>query len=250
VSAGESAVLVAQRTGAPAAIAVDRLVAGYGRGEVLHGVEITAARGERVALLGANGAGKTTLLRAIMGMIRPFSGEVRLDGEEITGEPLRTRAARGVALVPEGRRVFPGLSVKANLLMGAYCVKDKAQVTSTYESLLETFPILAEKLNERGGALSGGQQQTLAIARAMMCNPSVLLMDEPSLGLSPQMRTQVFEVIKRISASGEVTVIVVEQDVERALGACDRFYALKSGRIGLSGDCATASRTDLRDVYL
>jgi branched-chain amino acid transport system ATP-binding protein len=205
----------------------------YGAIQALHGVELDVAEGEIVTLIGANGAGKSTLLMTICGNPRARAGTIRLEGQDITHLPTHEIVLRGVAQVPEGRRIFPRMSVYENLQMGAI-VADPAHFQQDLERVFEMFPRLAERREQRGGTLSGGEQQMLAAARALMARPRVLLMDEPSMGLAPMLVEQVFETIRRINAQG-VTILLVEQNAPMALGIADRGYVLESGRIVLDG---------------
>ena len=220
-----------------------KLSAGYGAGPVLEEVSFTVKPGEMVALLGANGAGKSTAMRAVTGLLRPVDGSIILNDERVERLPAHRIAANGVALVPEGRQVFPELSVRNNILLGAYTRKEVDRETEL-EVLLNRFPRLRERLLSRAGLLSGGEQQMLAIARGLMAKPRILLLDEPSLGLSPAMINELFEVLAELRDNG-VTILLVDQMAVLALSVADRGYVLESGRVvrddsaaGLSGDPA------------
>lgn len=205
----------------------------YGPIRAVNGVTIRVDRGEVVALLGPNGAGKTSTLRAVLGL-GSFAGEVRFQGELISGLAPSHIVRKGLALVPEGRRVFPRLSVLDNLLLGAYARRDRAQVSRDLEAVFGLFPRLAERRRQNAGTLSGGEQQMLAIGRALMSRPTLLLMDEPSMGLAPVLVHQIFESIREINRAG-VTMLVVEQNARMALGVAHRAYVMEGGVIAMSG---------------
>ncbi|QLY31753.1 ABC transporter ATP-binding protein [Nocardia huaxiensis] len=215
-------------------LTVRDLHAGYGGAKVVHGVSFSIARGEVCALLGPNGAGKTTLLRALCGMVRA-RGTIRLDGEEITGRAPEAVARRGVAHVPEGRGTFGALTVGENLRLGAYTRRDRKGVEAELARVFDFFPILKEKVREPAGGLSGGQQQMLAIGRALMLRPRLLLLDEPSLGLSPLITQELFGIVHTINREERTTVLVVEQNAHLALGVAHQAHVLETGRIVLSG---------------
>ena len=206
----------------------------YGAIQALHGVDLEVAKGEIVALIGANGAGKSTLLMTICGNPRARAGTIRLDGEDITAMPTHEIVRRGVAQVPEGRRIFPRMSVFENLQMGA-TLAAPAHFAGDLERVFAMFPRLAERRDQRGGTLSGGEQQMLAIGRALMSRPRLLLLDEPSLGLAPLIVRQIFEVIGRIAREEGMTIFLVEQNAYHALRLADRGYVLANGRVRLSG---------------
>ena len=206
----------------------------YGAIQALHGVDLEVAKGEIVALIGANGAGKSTLLMTICGNPRARAGTIRLDGEDITAMPTHEIIRRGVAQVPEGRRIFPRMSVLENLQMGA-TLAAPAHFAGDLERVFAMFPRLAERRDQRGGTLSGGEQQMLAIGRALMSRPRLLLLDEPSLGLAPLIVRQIFEVIGRIAREEGMTIFLVEQNAYHALRLADRGYVLANGRVRLSG---------------
>jgi branched-chain amino acid transport system ATP-binding protein len=216
-------------------LVVDRLTAGYGAVTVLRNVSLEIAQGELVALLGTNGNGKSTLLNAILGLIRPTAGAVRLewDGETIplTGLPAEAAVELGIALVPEGRRLFPHLTVHENLVLGGSARRAFRNLRANLDFAFTTFPILKERRRQRAGTLSGGQQQILAIARALMTEPSVMLIDEPSVGLAPVMVDQVLDTIKRLQAERKLTVLMAEQSIVHAIAIADRSYVLTHGRI-------------------
>ena len=206
----------------------------YGRIQALDGITISVEAGEIVSLIGANGAGKTTTMRAISG-IRPVSaGKIVFDGEDITKLRADLRVVRGISQSPEGRGVFPGMTVMENLDMGAYARKDRKNIKADLDRVFSLFPRLAERRTQMGGTMSGGEQQMLAIGRALMANPRVLLLDEPSLGLAPQIIQQIFRIITEINEQG-TTVLLVEQNAQQALSRAHRAYVLETGRISRTG---------------
>ena len=206
----------------------------YDNIEALKGVSIKVERGQIVTLVGANGAGKTTTLRAVSGLLHPRSGDIRFDGESLRDVPPHEIAAMGVLQVPEGRRIFARLTIAENLAMGAFARRDRKVIAEDRERMLTLFPVLRERLGQIAGTLSGGEQQMVATARALMGRPRVLLMDEPSMGLSPVMVESVFETMRTINRQG-VTILLVEQNAMMALDIADYAYVLESGRIVLAG---------------
>jgi branched-chain amino acid transport system ATP-binding protein len=222
----------------------------YGAIQALHGVDLEVGWGEIVTLIGANGAGKSTLLMTICGSPRARSGSIKLDGEDITGLATHEIVRRGVAQVPESRRIFPRMSVFENLQMGATIV-DPAHFQQDLDRVFAMFPRLAERRTQRGGTLSGGEQQMLAIGRALMSRPRLLLLDEPSLGLAPLIVQQIFEAIGRIAREESVTIFLVEQNAYHALRLADRGYVLANGRVRLSGTGRELlANADVRAAYL
>jgi len=221
----------------------------YGQIQALHDVSVDVKQGEIVTLIGANGAGKTTLMMTICGDPQASSGRVLFDGDEITGVPTAQIMRRGLAIVPEGRRVFSGLTVQENLHMGAYFTS-KAQYEESLAHVLELFPRLEERFSQRAGTMSGGEQQMLAIGRAMMSRPRMILLDEPSLGLAPIIIQQIFEIIQKLRDEG-VTIFLVEQNANQALRIADRGYVLENGRVVLqdTGD-NLLSNDEVRNAYL
>jgi branched-chain amino acid transport system ATP-binding protein len=207
---------------------VEDLRAGYTQADVLHGVSMAVGAGEAVALVGANGAGKSTLLRTISGLMPPRQGTVRFQGEEIGGRPAHAIARAGLAHVPEGREILVRQSVKENLHLGAIAADDRAE---RLEQLLDVFPVLRQKLDQGAEELSGGQQQMLAIARGLMSSPSLLMLDEPSLGLSPKLVDEVAALIERVRSELGTTVLLVEQNAAVAAGVADRAYVMRRGRV-------------------
>jgi branched-chain amino acid transport system ATP-binding protein len=206
------------------------LRAGYGPIDVLHDLSLTVEKGEIVAMIGANGAGKTTTLMALSGVVRPRAGEIEFDGHDLRREPAHKVVRLGLAQSPEGRKIFPRLTVLENLEMGAFTRTDKAGVVDDIEKSFTMFPILRERKHQPGGLLSGGQQQMLAIARALMARPKLLLLDEPSLGLAPQIVVQIFDVVRDLNRQG-MSVLLVEQNARMALKVAHRGYVLETGRI-------------------
>ena len=213
----------------------------YGPIHALKGVSLTVERGEIVTLLGANGAGKTTTLRAISGLIRPARGRIALEGRNIAGLPPHEVVKLGVGHVPEGRRIFPRLSVEENLALGAFTITDRQEIRRRLEEVLQLFPRLAERRGQQGGTLSGGEQQMLAIGRALMMQPRIMLLDEPSMGLAPVLVESIFEVIQRLNRQG-TTILLVEQNARMALEIAHRGYVLETGSIVLEGPAADLAR--------
>ncbi len=206
----------------------------YGSVEVLKGIGLKVYPGEIVALIGANGAGKTTTLMALSGLAPVVGGSIRFAGEPLQGLPCEKRVGKGITQVPEGRRIFPSLTVYENLLMGAGLRRSRASVEEDLRFAFELFPVLKERARQLGGTLSGGEQQMLAVARGLMSRPKLLLLDEPSLGLAPRLVTQIFSLIRQIQAHG-VTILLVEQNAYQALQAAHRGYVLEAGRVALEG---------------
>ncbi len=228
---------------------VAALRAGYGPIEVLRGIDLRVAAGEIVALLGSNGAGKSTLNNNISGLYRPFGGTIRFDGKDIAGAPSMQIVEAGLVQVPEGRRVFPNLTVRDNLELGSYR-RGKPARAQNLERVLTTFPRLRERLRQAAGTLSGGEQQMLAIGRGLMAEPRLLILDEPSLGLSPLLVEEMFALIGRLNADG-LAILLVEQNVMQSLAIAHRAYVLENGRIALQGPAAgLAEHPGLRKSYL
>ena len=222
----------------------------YGAIHALRNVSITVNTGEVVTLIGANGAGKSTTLRAITGLLTPKSGRVLFEGEELTSVPAHRRVARGISMAPEGRGIFANLTVLENLEMGAYLKKDHAAIKQDLEYGFTLFPRLKERIKQPAGTLSGGEQQMLAIARALMSHPKLLLLDEPSLGLAPLLCHTIFSTIDEIKAAG-MTLLVVEQNASAALKHSDRGYVLETGDVILEGTAAAIARDPrVREAYL
>jgi branched-chain amino acid transport system ATP-binding protein len=213
---------------------IQDLVCRYGEAAAVKGVSLRVERGQLVALIGANGAGKTTMLRAISGLLPVAGGQIRFDRADITGAPARSILSRGLAHCPEGRRVFSDLTVAENLAMGAYLRSDRTGVAEDLKRVYEQFPRLAERRRQMAGTLSGGEQQMLALGRALMSRPKLIMFDEPSLGLAPSVVERTFEIIKDIRAAGS-TVLIVEQNAYAALEMCDHAYLMETGSLVLEG---------------
>jgi branched-chain amino acid transport system ATP-binding protein len=230
---------------------VQGLCSGYGALQVLYGVSLTVGEGEVVALMGSNGAGKTTTLRTIVGLLKAMDGSVLLDGRSVVGATPEWLVAQGVVMVPEGRGMLRDLTVAENLALGAYSINDKAQVASSLDQAFTTFPILAERREQKAGTLSGGQQQMLALGRALMASPRLMLVDEASLGLSPIMTERAFSLINDVNKTSGVAVLIVEQNV-LALDLADRAYVLEKGQVVATaeGEGVRQMQGRLRDAYL
>jgi branched-chain amino acid transport system ATP-binding protein len=222
----------------------------YGLVAVLREVDMQIFSGEMVCLLGGNASGKTTTLKTILGYVTPSEGQVVLDGEVVSGLPTAEVVRRGVSMVPENRRLFPDMSVDENLQLGAYLRSDRKAVEDVRETVLETFPRIRERLKQKAGTLSGGEQQMVAMGRALMADPKILLMDEPSMGLAPILVEQVFEIIKRIRELGK-TVFVVEQNANMALSIADRGYVIQTGQVVLADTAQNLLENPMmREAYL
>lgn len=222
----------------------------YGVIQAIKGVSFQVNQGEVIALIGANGAGKTTILHTITGLLSPKRGSVIFEGKEITKVPAHKIVSMGMAHVPEGRRVFAELSVYENLKMGAYTRKDKKEIEESLANVYKRFPRLEERKNQMAGTLSGGEQQMLAMGRALMSKPKIILMDEPSMGLSPIMVNEIFDIIRAVSDGG-TTVLLVEQNAKKALGIADRAYVLETGKIVLEGKAEELLENDsIKKAYL
>jgi branched-chain amino acid transport system ATP-binding protein len=222
----------------------------YGHIHALKGISITVEKGEIVTLIGANGAGKTTTLKTISGLLHPRAGTISLQGEKISGLPAHEIVTRGISQAPEGRQIFTRLTVLENLEMGAYARKDKQEIQKDLDHVFQLFPRLAERRTQAGGTLSGGEQQMLAMGRALMSRPRVLLLDEPSMGLAPVLVDTIFDIIKALNDEG-VTILLVEQNAARALSVASRGYVLETGRIILQGNSKElAANEQVRKAYL
>ncbi|MBS6397650.1 MAG: ABC transporter ATP-binding protein [Clostridiales bacterium] len=213
---------------------VTDLKAGYNGMSVLNGISFSVRKGEILAILGSNGVGKSTTLRAITGVIKPMGGKVFYKGEDITGMPSHKLVSKGISMVPEGRLLFSGMTVEDNLLMGAYLEKDKAKIHERLRKVYELFPRVEERKKQIAGTLSGGEQQMVAIARGLMCDPELLILDEPSLGLMPKLVQEIFEFVKEIAASG-ITIIIVEQNANDTLAMCDYAFVVQNGEVVIEG---------------
>ena len=222
----------------------------YGVIAAIKGISFEVEQGEVIALIGANGAGKTTTLHTVTGLIRPTSGSIICEGKDITKTPGYKIVPMGMAHVPEGRRVFAQLSVYDNLMMGAYTRRDKNEIRENLHMVYERFPRLEERKTQMAGTLSGGEQQMLAMGRALMSQPAIILMDEPSMGLSPIFVNEIFDIIKKVSQSG-TTVLLVEQNAKKALAIADRAYVLETGMISLEGNAEELMHNDaVKKAYL
>jgi len=238
-------------SGAATVLSVKNLETWYGPVNAIKGVNIDVREGQIVTVLGANGAGKTTLLNTIAGVIDPFKGSVEFRGKAIHGLDPDAVARAGVVLVPEGRQVFPFLSVRDNLMMGTFARASRDAVDADLQRVFGWFPRLLERENQHGGLLSGGEQQMLAIGRALMARPSLLLLDEPSLGLSPLLTREIFSIVKRINAELRTSILVVEQNAAIALATADDGYIMELGRVVAAGSCAELmAKDDVKEFYL
>ena len=222
----------------------------YGMIQAIKGVSFHVDEGEVIALIGANGAGKTTILHTVSGLLTPKEGSITFEGQDLVKIPGYKIVSMGMAHVPEGRRVFAQLSVLQNLMMGAYTRKDKEEIAKTLETVFDRFPRLKERQNQMAGTLSGGEQQMLAMGRALMSHPKIILMDEPSMGLSPIFVNEIFDIIQEVSKSG-TTVLLVEQNAKKALSIADRAYVLETGKIVLEGKASDLLNNDsIKKAYL
>lgn len=229
---------------------LENLEVSYGKVKALQGVDITVQQGEIVSLIGANGAGKTTTLRTISGLLRPSAGSILFLGKNIAGLDARSIVMSGISHSPEGRQIFPRMTVMENLELGGYTRSDKDSLNKDYEQIFQHFPILAERRSQLAGTLSGGEQQMLAIGRALMSRPRLLLLDEPSLGLAPFLVEKIFEIIQAINQQG-VTVLLIEQNAFQSLSISHRAYVLETGRIALHGSAEDLLHNDhVRKAYL
>ncbi len=232
-------------------LVLDNVDVFYGRVQALHGLSIRVEAGEIVTLIGANGAGKSTTLRTISGLRRAQNGTVTFDGHDLRTQKSHDIVALGISHVPEGRRIFVGLTVRENLQMGAYLVRDKKAAAERLERVFSLFPRLKERLNQSGGTLSGGEQQMLAIGRALMSRPKMLLLDEPSLGIAPILVQEIFEEVRRINEEDGTTILLVEQNANMALHLANRGYVLETGHIVLADDAkALLDNPQVKEAYL
>jgi branched-chain amino acid transport system ATP-binding protein len=231
-------------------LAVDKVTAGYGAFTALWDVSLRVAAGEAVAVVGPNGAGKTTLMRVISGMIAPRAGAITFEGRAVAGRPAYDIVGHGIAHVPEGRRIFPALTVAENLKMGAFLPAARKHYAESLARVFALFPVLAERQAQRAGSLSGGEQQMLAVGRALMSRPTLILLDEPSMGLAPVMVLRLFDLIRRVREEG-YTILVVEQNVRQVLKLVDRAYLLEVGRIKMEGRADELAEQDfVRKAYV
>ena len=233
-----------------AMLSIENLEVYYGAIHAIKGISFDVEQGEIIALIGANGAGKTTILHTITGLVPAKHGSIKFNDKELTKTPAHKIVSMGMAHVPEGRRVFAELSVYENLMLGAYTRKDKAEIAQSLEMVFKRFPRLQERRSQSAGTLSGGEQQMLAMGRALMSKPSIILMDEPSMGLSPLYVSEIFDIIQEINKSG-TTVLLVEQNAKKALSIANRAYVLETGKIVLSGDAKELMNDDsVKKAYL
>ncbi|MCR4718815.1 MAG: ABC transporter ATP-binding protein [Firmicutes bacterium] len=229
---------------------VNDLCVSYGVINAIKGVSFTVNKGEIISLIGSNGAGKTTILHTITGLVPAKSGSIVFEGHELTKTPAHKIVAMGMAHVPEGRRIFQELTVYENLKLGAFTLSDKAEIEKNLIYVYQHFPRLKERKNQIAGTLSGGEQQMLAMGRALMSNPEIILMDEPSMGLSPILVSEIFQIIKEVSEDGK-TILLVEQNAKKALSISDRAYVLETGKIALSGDAKELMNNEnIKKAYL
>ena len=235
---------------AASCLTIRGLTAGYGPVRVLHGIDLDVNEAEIVAMIGANGAGKSTLLKSVCGLVQPTAGSVRFRGRELAGRPTRWIVGQGIAQVPEGRRLFSEMTVRENLEMGAYLARDRGRVHQALDEVVGLFPVLAERMAQRAGSLSGGEQQMCALGRALVSRPALLLLDEPSMGLAPLLVSRVFDAIERINRDG-TTILLVEQNASMALSISHRGYVLQTGRIVLADrSAALLVSPEIRKAYL
>ena len=231
-------------------LTIDGLATAYGKIEALKGVSLQAAAGQVTCLLGPNGAGKSTLMLTIAGILKPKAGSIRFEDEELVGKSCADIVARGLALVPENRLVFPALTVRENLMAGAYRRRDRAAIRDDIDKMFVRFPRLKERVDQLAGTLSGGEQQMLAVARALMSRPRLLLMDEPSVGLAPLVVAEIFQIIRQLHSEG-VTIFLVEQNAHMALKVAHHFYLMEQGRVSFSGNPGEMSVDDvIQRAYL
>lgn len=229
---------------------VRSIASGYHGVQVLWEASLQLEKGRLTALVGSNGAGKTTLLRAVTGLLRPWHGSVSFDSRDITRTPPHAKAAQGIVMVPEGRQLFTGMTVYENLEMGAFARRAQARFRDNLEKVYDMLPRLKERANQKAGTLSGGEQQMLAVARGLMAEPEILMLDELSLGLAPRLVLSLFDVLKRLRAEG-LTMLLVEQNVQMALAVSDYAYVISEGRIGIEGPASAVRKMDeVRRAYL
>lgn len=231
-------------------LVVKNLVAGYSKIPAIHDISFEVKEGQIVALLGSNGAGKTTTLRAITGTIPVFAGSIEYNGKSIVGTPVHEIVRLGIGMVPEGRRLFPKMSVVDNLMMGAFSIKDKKAVLTKLEEVYDIFPRLAERKSQIAGTMSGGEQQMVAIGRGLMCFPKLLILDEPSLGIMPKLVAEIFDFIKKINETG-VTILIVEQNAKETLEFADYAYVFANGETAIAGTSEELLNNDrVQKIYL
>ena len=230
---------------------VKDLEAGYGKMPAIHGVSFEVPTGKIVAILGSNGAGKTTTLKTVLGILKATRGTVEYKGESLIGVPPHLMVTKGISMVPEGRHLFPKLSIIDNLMMGAYTIKDKAKIQETLNTIYNIFPILKERSSQLAGTMSGGEQQMVAIARALMSNPELLVLDEPSLGIMPKLVDEIFDFIVKINKEMGVTIVIVEQNADKTLAFADYAYVINEGMTALEGTGEELrGNSEVQKVYL
>lgn len=233
-----------------AMLEVKDLAVNYGVINAVKGVSFNINEGEIVSLIGANGAGKTTILKTISGLLKPVSGAITYEGQEIQKKKAPKIVAAGISQVPEGRHIFSGMSVRENLQMGAFLQTNRSEITSSFETVYQRFPVLKERINQDAATLSGGEQQMLAMGRALMSKPKLLLLDEPSMGLAPIFINEIFDIVKAIKEQG-TTVLLIEQNAKKALSIADRGYVLASGKVKMSGTGQELlANQDVQKAYL
>ena len=231
-------------------LVVKDLVSGYSKMPAIHGVSFKVEEGQVVAILGSNGAGKTTTLKTVTGVLPAMSGTITYKGESLIGVPSHKMVQKGISMVPEGRHLFPKMSIYDNLMMGAYSVKDKSKIAEKLDTIYGIFPILAERKNQLAGTMSGGEQQMVAIGRALMCDPQLLILDEPSLGIMPKLVDELFEFVKKINKMG-VTIVIIEQNAEKTLAFADYAYVISEGETVIEGTAEELMKNDqVQRVYL
>ena len=231
-------------------LVVKDLVSGYSKMPAIHGVSFKVEEGQVVAILGSNGAGKTTTLKTVTGVLPEMSGTITYKGESLIGVPSHKMVQKGISMVPEGRHLFPKMSIYDNLMMGAYSVKDKSKIAEKLDTIYGIFPILAERKNQLAGTMSGGEQQMVAIGRALMCDPQLLILDEPSLGIMPKLVDEIFEFVKKINKMG-VTIVIIEQNAEKTLALADYAYVISEGETVIEGTAEELMKNDqVQRVYL
>lgn len=232
-------------------LVVKDLISGYSKMPAIHGVSFKVEKGQIVAILGSNGAGKTTTLKTVTGILHAMSGEITYKGESLIGVPSYKMVEKGISMVPEGRHLFPKMSIYDNLMMGAYSIKDKSKIEKTLKTIYGIFPILEERKNQLAGTMSGGEQQMVAIGRALMSDPELLILDEPSLGIMPKLVDEIFEFIVKINKEMGVTIVIIEQNAEKTLAFADYAYVISEGQTVIEGKASDLMKDDqVQRVYL
>lgn len=232
-------------------LVVKDLISGYSKMPAIHGVSFKVEKGQIVAILGSNGAGKTTTLKTVTGILHAMSGEITYKGESLIGVPSYKMVEKGISMVPEGRHLFPKMTIYDNLMMGAYSIKDKSKIEKTLKTIYGIFPILEERKNQLAGTMSGGEQQMVAIGRALMSDPELLILDEPSLGIMPKLVDEIFEFIVKINKEMGVTIVIIEQNAEKTLAFADYAYVISEGQTVIEGKASDLMKDDqVQRVYL